>query len=161
MRERLSCGSNCELIPFLEDSFPAPAAEKPQAPPPLLNLLIYKKALSPFSNNKVSSRTGGIAQSYLSLKSVRSGSNFYSKFRLNSITWQGGLGGIFERMFIISIKRVSSYFPENQSYYSTLAKLMMKRDLDLSADDDDDVHSWLDALNEKELSRLRKNFLRN
>lgn len=64
-------------------------------------------------------------------------------------------------MFIISIKRVSSYFPESQSYYSTLAKLMMKRDLDLSADDDDDVHSWLDALNEKELSRLRKNFLRN
>ena len=64
-------------------------------------------------------------------------------------------------MFIISIKRVSSYFPENQSYYSTLAKLMMKRDLELSADDDDDVHSWLDALNEKELSRLRKNFLRN
>ncbi|KAL7174761.1 hypothetical protein ACSBR1_043939 (mitochondrion) [Camellia fascicularis] len=63
-------------------------------------------------------------------------------------------------MFIISIKRVSSYFPESQSYYSTLAKLMMKRDLDLSADDDDDVHSWLDALNEKELSRLRKNFLR-
>ena len=56
-------------------------------------------------------------------------------------------------MFIISIKRVSSYFPESQSYYSTLAKLMMKRDLDLSADDDDDVHSWLDALNEKELSR--------
>jgi len=145
----------------LEDSFPVPAAEKPQAPPPLLNLLIYKKALSPFSNNKVSSGTGGIAQSYLSLKSVRSGSNFYSKFRLNSITWQGGLGGIFERMFIISIKRVSSYFPENQSYYSTLAKLMMKRDLELSADDDDDVHSWLDALNEKELSRLRKNFLRN
>ena len=27
-----------------------------------------EKALSPFSNNKVSSRTGGIAQSYLSLK---------------------------------------------------------------------------------------------
>ena len=38
---------------------------------------------------------------------------------------------------IISIKRVSSYFPESQSYYSTFAKLMMKRDLDLSADDDD------------------------
>ena len=37
-------------------------------------------------------------------------------------------------------------------YYSTLAKLMMKQDLDLSADDDD-VHSWLDALNERELSR--------
>ena len=36
--------------------------------------------------------------------------------------------------------------------YSTLAKLMMKEDLDLSADDDD-VHSWLDALNERELSR--------
>ena len=57
------------------------------------------------------------------------------------------------------IKRVSSHFPESQSYYSTLAKLMMKQDLDLSADDD--VHSWLDALNERELSRLRKNFLRN
>lgn len=28
---------------------------------------------------------------------------------------------------------------------------MMKHNLDLSADDDD-VHSWLDALNEKELS---------
>jgi len=38
---------------------------------------------------------------------------------------------------------------------------MMKHNFDLSADDDDDVHSWLDALNEKELSRLRKNFLRN
>ena len=37
---------------------------------------------------------------------------------------------------------------------------MMKENLDLSADDDN-VHSWLDALNEKELSRLRKNFLRN
>lgn len=116
---RLSCGSNCELIPLMEDSFPVPAAEKPQAPPPLLTSLSIKKALP--LNNKVSSRTGGIAQSYLSLKSVRSGSNFYSKFRLNSITWQGGLGGIFERMFIISIKRVSSSFPESQSYYSTLA----------------------------------------
>ena len=41
MRGRLSCGSHCELIPFLEA---VPAAEKPQAPPPLLNL--YKK--SPF-----------------------------------------------------------------------------------------------------------------
>ena len=57
------------------------------------------------------------------------------------------------------IKRVSSHFPESQSYYSTLAKLMMKQDLDLSADDD--VHSWLDALNERELSRLRMDFLRN
>jgi len=37
---------------------------------------------------------------------------------------------------------------------------MMKENLDLSADDDN-VHSWLDALNEKELSRLRKNFFRN
>lgn len=55
----------------------------------LTNLSLYKKALSPFQNQKVSSRTGGIAQSYLSLKSVRSGSNFYSKFRLNWITWQG------------------------------------------------------------------------
>ena len=56
-------------------------------------------------------------------------------------------------MFIISIKRVSSHFPESQSsYYSTLAKLMMKEGLDLSADDDD-VHSWLDALNERGLSR--------
>lgn len=64
----------------------------------------------------------------------------------------GGLGGLFERMFLISIKRVSSYFPESQLYYSTLAKLMMKQDLDLSADDDD-VRSWLDALNERELSR--------
>ena len=63
-------------------------------------------------------------------------------------------------MFLISIKQVSSHFPESQSYYSTLAKLMMKQDLDLSADDDD-VHSWLDALNERELSRLRNNFLRN
>lgn len=63
-------------------------------------------------------------------------------------------------MFLISIKRVSSHFPESQSYYSTLAKLMMKQDLDLSADDDD-VHSWLRALNEWELSRLSKNFLRN
>lgn len=66
---------------------------------------------------------------------------------------------IFERIFLILIKRVSSHFPESQSYYSTLAKLMMKQDLALSADDD--VHSWLDALNERELSRLRKNFLRN
>lgn len=63
-------------------------------------------------------------------------------------------------MFLISIKRVSSHFPESQSYYSTLAKLMMKQDLDLSADDDD-VHSWLGALNEWELSRLSKNCLRN
>ncbi len=63
-------------------------------------------------------------------------------------------------MFIISIKRVSSHFPESQSYYSTLAKLMMKQDLDLSSDDDD-VHSWLDALFERELPRFRKNFLRN
>ena len=61
-------------------------------------------------------------------------------------------------MLIISKRLVSSHFPESLSYYSTLAKLMMKEDLDLSADD---VHSWLDALNEKELSRLRKNFLRN
>lgn len=37
---------------------------------------------------------------------------------------------------------------------------MIKHHFDLSADDDD-VHSWLDALNEKELSRLIKNFLRN
>jgi len=37
---------------------------------------------------------------------------------------------------------------------------MMKQDLDLSADDDD-VHSWLEALNEGELSRFRMNFLRN
>lgn len=56
-------------------------------------------------------------------------------------------------MLIISKKLVSYHFPESQSYYSTLAKLMMKQDLDLSADDD--VHSWLDALNERELSRLR------
>ena len=62
-------------------------------------------------------------------------------------------------MFLISIKQVSSHFPESLSYYSTLAKLMMKQDLDLSADDD--VHSWLKELNERELSRLRKNFLRN
>lgn len=62
-------------------------------------------------------------------------------------------------MFLISIKQVSSHFPESLSYYSTLAKLMMKQDLDLSADDD--VHSWLEALNERELSRLRKNFLHN
>lgn len=63
-------------------------------------------------------------------------------------------------MLIISIGRVSYHFPEIQSSYSTLAKLMMKKDLDLSADDDD-VHSWLDALHERELSRFRKNFLRN
>jgi len=56
-------------------------------------------------------------------------------------------------MLIISKKRVSSHFPESQSYYSTLAKLMMKQDLDLSADDDD-VHSWLDALNEREGNSL-------
>lgn len=62
-------------------------------------------------------------------------------------------------MFLISKKQVSSHFPESQSYYSTLAKLMMKQDLDLSADDD--VHSWLEALNERELSGLRKNFLHN
>nr|YP_009381013.1 hypothetical protein AEK19_MT0617 [Utricularia reniformis]ART30872.1 hypothetical protein AEK19_MT0617 [Utricularia reniformis] len=37
---------------------------------------------------------------------------------------------------------------------------MMKEDLDLSADDDD-VHSWFDTLNERELSRLRKNCIRN
>ena len=61
-------------------------------------------------------------------------------------------------MFLISIKQVSSHFPESQSYYSTLAKLMMKEDLDLSADDND-VHSWLDALNERELSIFGKNFL--
>ena len=36
-------------------------------------------------------------------------------------------------MLIISKKLVSSHFPESQSYYSTLAKLMMKEDLDLSA----------------------------
>ena len=63
-------------------------------------------------------------------------------------------------MFLISIRQVSSHFPESLSYYSTLAKLMMKQDLDLSADDDD-VHSWLEALNERELFRLRKNFLQN
>lgn len=34
---------------------------------------------------------------------------------------------------------------------------MMKQDLDLSADDDD-VYSWLDALNERELPNLT-NFL--
>ena len=67
-------------------------------------------------------------------------------------------------MFIISIKRVSSYFPESQSYYSTFAKLMMKRDLDLSADDDDMMMSTPGSMrltNEKELSSFRKNFLRN
>ena len=37
---------------------------------------------------------------------------------------------------------------------------MMKEDLDLSADDDD-VHSWLETLNEGPLSRFRMNFLRN
>lgn len=74
-------------------------------------------------------------------------------------------------MLIISKKLVSSHFlfirgeenrlnkTKGQSYYSTLAKLMIKEDLDLSADDD--VHSWLDALNERELTRDRKNFLRN
>jgi hypothetical protein len=46
---------------------------------------------------------------------------------------RGGLVGLFERMLIISKKLVSSHFPESQSYYSTLAKLMMKEDLDLSA----------------------------
>lgn len=58
-------------------------------------------------------------------------------------------------MLIISKKQVSSHFPESRLYYSTLAKLMMKEkeDLDLSADDND-VHSWLNALNEKELSIL-------
>ena len=61
---------------------------------------------------------------------------------------------IFERIFLILIKRVSSHFPESQSYYSTLAKLMMKQDLDLSADDDD-VYSWLDALNERELPLIK------
>lgn len=35
---------------------------------------------------------------------------------------------------------------------------MIQKDLDLSADDDD-VHSWLDALNERELSRLRISFV--
>ena len=62
-------------------------------------------------------------------------------------------------MLIISKKQVSSGKPVIL-FYSTLAKLMMKEDLDLSADDND-VHSWLDALNERELSRLRKrnNFL--
>lgn len=61
-------------------------------------------------------------------------------------------------MLIISKKQVSSHFPESQS--STLAKLMMKEkeDLDLSADDND-VHSWLDALNERELSRLSINLV--
>ncbi|KAG5098185.1 hypothetical protein JHK82_048039 [Glycine max] len=39
------------------------------------------------------------------------------------------------------IKRVSSHFPESQSYNSTLAKLMMKQDLDLSADDDAELVS--------------------
>ncbi len=70
-----SCGSNCELIPFLEDSFPVPAAEKPQAPPPFSTS--KKEALGPFHLLLVSSRTGVIAQSYLSV--VRSGSYFYSK----------------------------------------------------------------------------------
>lgn len=63
-------------------------------------------------------------------------------------------------MLIISKKLVSSHFTESQLDYSTLSKLMMKEDLDLSADDDD-VHYWLDALNERELSKFRKNFLRN
>jgi hypothetical protein len=44
---RLSCGSNCELIPFFEDSFPVPAAEKPQAPPPYSTSI--KEARHPFS----------------------------------------------------------------------------------------------------------------
>ena len=63
-------------------------------------------------------------------------------------------------MFIISIKRVSSYFSKSQSYYFTLAKLMMKQDVDLSSNDDD-VYSWLDAPFEMELPRFRKNLLRN
>ena len=71
---------------------------------------------------------------------------------LTKLDHLGVVGGLFERIFFISIKRVSFHFPESLSYYSTLAKLMMKEDLDLSADDDD-VHSWLDALNERELSR--------
>ena len=34
---------------------------------------------------------------------------------------------------------------------------MIKQDLDLSLDDDDyDVHSWINALNERELSRYKK-----
>ncbi|KAK4381037.1 NADH-ubiquinone oxidoreductase chain 5 [Sesamum angolense] len=51
----------------------------------------------------------------------------------------------------------TSSLSARHSYYSTLANDERE---DLSADDDN-VHSWLDALNEKELSRLRKNFLRN
>lgn len=39
---------------------------------------------------------------------------------------------------------------------STLAKLMIEKDLDLSTDD---VHSWLEALNERGLSKLRMIFL--
>ncbi|KAK7333861.1 hypothetical protein VNO80_30641 [Phaseolus coccineus] len=39
------------------------------------------------------------------------------------------------------IKWVSSHFPESQSYYSTLAKLMMKQDLDLSLMMEIEFHS--------------------
>lgn len=90
---RLSCGSNCELIPFLFWGF-VPSfcgwEASSSAPPYSPQHLYYKKALSPTLNiisinkNRACLRTGGIAQSYLSLKSVWSGRNFYSKFRLNS-----------------------------------------------------------------------------
>ncbi|DAD49600.1 TPA_asm: hypothetical protein HUJ06_031883 [Nelumbo nucifera] len=59
----------------------------------------------------------------------------------------------FRRYFERPVGRVSSHFPETQSFYSTLAKQMMEQDLGLSADDD--VHSLrecLDALNENKLS---------
>lgn len=85
------CPSLCEgggfIVVVIANSFHF--LSSPSSSALLTHLSLYKKALSPLKNQKVSSRTGGIAQSYLSLKSVRSGSNFYSKFRLNWITWQG------------------------------------------------------------------------
>ena len=65
-------------------------------------------------------------------------------------------------MLIISKKLVSSHFPESQSYYSTLAKLMMKEDLDLSA-----LQMMMSTPGSmrltkgNEVSRLKKNFLRH
>ena len=71
---RLSCGSNCELIPFLFWGFVPSFCgwEASSSAPPLLTSTSIKK---PFplniiiiNKNRACLRTGGIAQSYLSLK---------------------------------------------------------------------------------------------
>ncbi|KAF9660771.1 hypothetical protein SADUNF_SadunfMtG0008700 (mitochondrion) [Salix dunnii] len=99
---------------------------------PPLNQPLKKNKSSPFHNNK--NRRNCPILSFLEVSPEREQliQQIQTQTKLDHLA-RGGLVGLFERMLIISKKLVSSHFPESQSYYSTLAKLMMKEDLDLSA----------------------------